>query len=231
MMTSINSLQKTANGKSAGREGFPCTEISAHTQERAVQTSRNSSTGFTLIETMVAVSILTLAVAGPLFTASRAVLAATNARDQLTASYLAQEGIEYVRSMRDNEFLVYYLARGSAISTAAWTNFISGSDSASITGCRASTCTLDPGRIMGIGSGLSLETCSGASCHPLYLANGIYTQQSNIPGSVVTPFTRTIQLIDVPGSTTDERVVSTVSWTFHGTPYTVTVYDHLTPWQ
>jgi prepilin-type N-terminal cleavage/methylation domain-containing protein len=207
MINPANSAQKIAKGTSAWQRGF------------------------TLIETMVAVSIVTLAVAGPLFTASRAVLAATNARDQLTASYLAQEGIEYIRSMRDNEFLKYYLAGGSTISTTAWTNFISGSDAASITSCRASTCKLDPGRIMGVGSGLSLETCSGDTCTPLYLANGIYTQQSNIQGSSVTVFKRTIQLVDVPGSTTDERVVSTVSWSFHGVPYTITVYDHLTPWQ
>ena len=68
-------------------------------------TSYHFSRGFTLIETMVAVTILTLAVAGPLMTASRAIVAAQSARDQLTASYLAQEGIEYVRAMRDNEYL------------------------------------------------------------------------------------------------------------------------------
>ena len=187
--------------------------------------------GFTLVESMIAVTILTFAVAGPLYTASRALVAAEIARDKLTASYLAQEGVEYVRAMRDNEYLSAYQAGGGAISSTAWNNFLNGSNAASITKCRAMTCTLDtyPTVIMGTGSGLSLQTCSGSSCTPLYLANGIYTQQSTLTGAVRTSFTRTIKTTTV--SANDERVVSTVSWSFHEIPYVVTVTDHLTPWQ
>ncbi|MFA5997898.1 MAG: prepilin-type N-terminal cleavage/methylation domain-containing protein [Candidatus Paceibacterota bacterium] len=198
--------------------------------ERREQTQHFSySAGFTLIETMVAVSILTLSVAGPLFTANRAIVAAMTARDQLTASYLAQEGIEYVRAMRDNEFLAAYQAGGSSVSSTAWTNFLTGGDVASITQCRATTCTLDPASPMGTGSGFSLQPCTESACTPLYLANSIYTQQSEIAGAVRTPFTRVIQAINV--SESDERIVSTVSWSYHGIPYSVTVSDHLTPWQ
>ncbi len=188
-----------------------------------------SNRAFTLIETMIAVAILTLAVSGPLYTANRAIVSAQTARDQLTASYLAQEGIEYVRQMRDNEFLAAYHAGGATVSSTAWGNFITGSDSAAITQCRASTCTLDPSRLMGTGSGFALETCSGTSCKPLYLANGIYTLQSGIIGATETPFTRTVQAVDI--SATDERIISTVSWSYHNVPYTITIYDHLTPWQ
>ncbi|MFA6969109.1 MAG: type II secretion system protein [Candidatus Paceibacterota bacterium] len=131
--------------------------------------------GFTLIETMIAITILTLAIAGPIFTASRAIIAAQIARDQLIATYLAQEGIEYVRAMRDDEFLSAYQAGGASVSSAAWAGFITGSNASSITQCRASTCTLDPARPMGSGSGLSLLPCSGSACTPLYLANSIYT--------------------------------------------------------
>lgn len=185
--------------------------------------------GFTLIETMVAIAVLTLAVSGPLFTANRALVAARTARDQLTASLLAQEGIEYVRLMRDDEYLAAYRAGGAGVSSAAWSAFVSGGDSASIAGCRSSTCTLDPARAMGTGGGLSLAPCSGASCAPLYLANGIYTERSGIAGAVRTPFTRTIQAFDTAAD--DERIVSTVSWSFHGVPYSVSITDHLTPWQ
>lgn len=187
---------------------------------------------FTLLETMIAVTIITLAVAGPLYTASRAVVASQIAKDQLTASYLAQEGIEYVRRMRDDEFLKAYQAGGANISSAAWTAFISGSDAGSITQCRASTCTLDPTRTMGTGSGLALQTCSGSSCTPLYLLpSGLYSEQNNISGSVQTPYTRTIQAIDLSPYTYDEGIVSKVTWVYHGTTYTVRVIDHVTQWQ
>ena len=189
---------------------------------------------FTLIETMIAVTILTFAVAGPLFTASRVVVAAQTARSQLTASYLAQEGIEYVRLMRDNEYISAYRVGGSDVSSVAWMNFLNGENRSSITACRATECTFDPTRDMGSGSGFSLQPCSGNSCGPLYLASGIYTQRSDIVGSVRTPFTRTIQVVDIPGTVDeypDKRAISKVSWSFHGTPYSVTITEHLTPWQ
>lgn len=191
---------------------------------------KNRYWGFTLIETMIAVTILTFAVAGPMFTASRVIIAVQNARDQLTASYLAQEGIEYMRWMRDNEYLSAYEDGGAGVSSTAWDAFLSGAGSASIAQCRApAACTLDPAQFMGTGSGLSLMPCSGNSCTRLYLANGIYTQQSGIEGATLTPYTRTIQAVDVTAN--DIRVVSTVLWSYHGIPYNVTIADHLTPWQ
>jgi len=61
--------------------------------------------GFTLIETLVAISVLLIAVVGPLTLATRSLFSALVARDQLTASYLAQDAVEYIRYKRDNNFL------------------------------------------------------------------------------------------------------------------------------
>jgi len=110
---------------------------------------------FTLIETLVAITILTLAISGAFFAANSALVAANIARDQLTASYLAQEGIEYVRWVRDDGYLTAYNAGGSDISTVAWNNFLEA-----ITPCRTTTCTLDPTLPMGSGSGFSIQACS-----------------------------------------------------------------------
>lgn len=207
--------------------------MSMHLTHMRMESYRPTN-GFTLIETLVAVAIITLAVAGPLYSADRAIVAADGARDQLVASYLAQEGIEYVRAMRDNEYLATYQptyqAGSLSLSSSAWRNFVNGSDAGSITQCRSTTCTLDPVlRPMGTGSGFALNPCSGSSCTPLYLANGVYTQQSGIAGAALTPFTRTVQAITI--SSNEERIVSTVSWNFHGTPYTVVIADNLTSWQ
>ena len=49
-----------------------------------------SGKGFTIIEALIAVTIITFAVAGPLYTANRAIVAAQGARLQLVASNLAQ---------------------------------------------------------------------------------------------------------------------------------------------
>ncbi len=180
---------------------------------------------------MIAVTILMLAVAGPIYAASRAIVAAQIARDQLTASYLAQEGIEYVRAMRDDEYLAAYAAGGTAVSKTAWTSFLADplSDTATISGCETTTCTLDPFLPMGTGNGSALSPCSSSACAPLYLANGVYTEQSGISGAVKTPFTRTVRAFAV--ASYGERIVSTVYWSFHGSPYWIVVTDYLTPWQ
>ncbi len=186
--------------------------------KNSMQKAVGRKQAFTLIETMVAVTILTLAVAGPLVTASRAIVAAQIARSQLTANYLAQEGIEYVRAMRDREYLA------TRVSTTAWNNFIAGIEPYCLT---PKSCTLDPvSRPMGYGIGSSIETYLDNA--PLYLTNSGYTQQ-NLSGSVQTVFTRTIQVLHISDS--DERIISKVSWSFHGTLYSVTVTNHLTSWQ
>ena len=167
---------------------------------------KNFTSGFTLIETLIAISILTLSTIGPMVAASRAVVAAGTARDQLSASYLAQEGIEYAHAVRDDHFLALYPATANA-----WTNFI---NSSALAPCRApNICTLGPLQ------GNTLSLCQGSGCSaPFSLLS---------PGGTL--FTRTIQMVDV--TATDERIISKVSWSFHGAPYSVTVTSHLTPWQ
>src|SRR3989338_6051719 len=126
--------------------------------------------GFTLLETLVAVTILALAVSGPLYVANRAYVAVQISRDQLTASYLAQEGIEYARSMRDRDFL-YEFSRGGD-SQDAWTAFVDntaglGDENATMSKCAGTNaCYLDPSLPMGFGAGRSLTICGGSCNNP-----------------------------------------------------------------
>ena len=187
--------------------------------------------GFTLIEAMVAVAILAISVTAPTYGASRTLVATQNANNQLTASYLAQEGVEYARVYRDS----YYLgARQFAKSTAsvdAWNVFQSNV----VTTCRESAgsagCALEP-----LTPYTPFVTCGG-TCPKLYLkkSTGEYTTQT--AGNVATIYTRTIKMdlvstknaagIDV----NDEvRVTSTVSWDFHGKTYRVEIVSSLTRW-
>jgi prepilin-type N-terminal cleavage/methylation domain-containing protein len=61
--------------------------------------------GFTLVETLVAVLLLTVAIAGPLTIISKSLITALVAKDQVTAFFLAQDAVEYVRFVRDTNKL------------------------------------------------------------------------------------------------------------------------------
>lgn len=58
--------------------------------------------GFTILETLVAIAILILAITAPLAIIAQALRSSYYARDQVTAYYLAQEAIEFLRNRRDN---------------------------------------------------------------------------------------------------------------------------------
>ncbi len=61
--------------------------------------------GFTLIEALIAISILLVAVVEPLSLTSKSVFNANVGKDQIVASYLAQEGMEFIRNKRDTNVL------------------------------------------------------------------------------------------------------------------------------
>ncbi len=63
------------------------------------------SKGFSLVETLVAVSIFTVSILGLMSVLSSGISNTTYAKQKIIASYLAQEGIEYLRNMRDTYVL------------------------------------------------------------------------------------------------------------------------------
>lgn len=61
--------------------------------------------GFTLIETLFAVLIFSTALISLMAISGRGVSATNIAKQQIVAQYLAQEGIEVVRNIRDSNFI------------------------------------------------------------------------------------------------------------------------------
>lgn len=75
-----------------------------------------SSKGFTLIEALVAISIFTMSLLGIMSILANNITNIEYAKQKMTATYLAQEGIEYVRNLRDTDALEYGGPNG-------WSNF------------------------------------------------------------------------------------------------------------
>ncbi len=65
-----------------------------------------TTTGYSLVETLVAVSILLLSIVGPMTIASKGIQTGIFVGDQTTAIYLAQEQIESVMAIRNDEALL-----------------------------------------------------------------------------------------------------------------------------
>jgi len=63
--------------------------------------------GFTLVEALIAISILMIAIATPISLSQKALSSATLSRDQMTASFLAQDGLEAVKNLRDQIAIRY----------------------------------------------------------------------------------------------------------------------------
>lgn len=59
--------------------------------------------GFTLIETLVALTVLLTAIVGPMALAQRSLSTSVHTKDQVAAFFLAQDAVEFIKSVRDTD--------------------------------------------------------------------------------------------------------------------------------
>ena len=148
---------------------------------------------FTLVETLVAIGVLMIAIVGPFTEVEHALTASDVARDQLVGTSLAQEGLEYVLSIRDGNYL-YNRANPLAIPQRWFVDGLDGqygsdgnNDKTINMDCFAKTCYIVPKATMVTNSVSVLYVDTTTSIPPSYL----YNQQSN---GVATQFTRALNL-------------------------------------
>jgi len=165
-----------------------------------------SSRAFTLIETLVAISVLLVSLAGPLSIAAQALQSAYYSRDQVSAFYLAQEGIEYVRLYRDQNYL--------ANPPQDWLSGISN--------CFDVACTVDFPNFP------QHSICAGACAPLLVTANG--DQLFNTVSGAPSAFTRSVTLKRIAGNADEIIVEVTVAWVSAGITRTFMLTEHMFNW-
>ncbi len=167
---------------------------------------QKTNRGFSLIEMLVAVSILLLVIVGPMTITSRASKSASFATEQVQATFLAQEGFEMVQKIRD-DLLLAYLNSGAG---SPWGTF--ASTSGAYQNCFTSGCGLEWNTL---GEFLTSPiSCNSGACLLYYNGNASrskYTHSAAGLGVSTTPYTRTIKLSLVGGGEA-VKVLSTVSW-------------------
>lgn len=152
--------------------------------------------GYSLVEVLVAVSVLLLAIVGPLTIASKGLQNASTAKQQTTAFFLAQEGLEAVAKLRDEGALEVYDGSASDV----WSTM-----EAINTG---GACTSDEPCGVDIESDTPLFLCSGSTCD-LYLMSSGRARYAHDASGEVTNYHRELT-IDV--DTERAYVQSIVTW-------------------
>lgn len=151
----------------------------------------NTTRGFTLVETLVAITILLVAIVGPMSAISSSLSQMSLARDQMTAINLAQEGIEAVRQKRDSNVL-------EVIAGVPGSNWMKDLNQPHY--------TIDGGGAFGV----AVDFCPG-SCdlQPVFtdVATGFYRQEA---GTLATQFFRKVSITG--GGTIERKIISTVEW-------------------
>ncbi len=166
--------------------------------------------GFTIIETLVAIAVLTTAIIGTMSAVQSGIRTYTLSKEQVTAFYLAQEGFEQLRNMRDE----------NSINGRHWLYGIA--QNASDPCYFGQSCMADP-----IGSTTLTRCPSAGNCVNLRqdTASGFFGYNASWAQS---NFKRDIMLTSI---TTDEAAVAvTISWPRGSSTITFKVKENLLNW-
>ena len=170
---------------------------------------KNPQSGFSLVETLVSITILLIVITGPMAISSNAAKSSSFSAEQVTAFFLAQEGAEIVQKVRDDLIIESF----NPPPGTEWADFTDDSLNAVFDWCYE-----------GDGCGVEMNTdaagtvddakdCNGALDCKLYYDSGDerarYTHES--AGNASTPYTRVIYMEETVAGV-EVKVTSRVYW-------------------
>ncbi|MCA9365958.1 hypothetical protein KC722_00040 [Candidatus Kaiserbacteria bacterium] len=137
-----------------------------------------STEGYSIVEVMVAVTVLLLAIVGPITIASKGLKSAAYAREQNTAFFLAQEAIEIVVKLRNEGILNYQ--EGNTADIWDWTDQITNVGCTSLVPCGVNA--VDGGGSMSDWSIFRCDSTTVGSCE-------LYQSEETVSGNTFTKYT------------------------------------------
>lgn len=176
--------------------------------------------GFTLVETLVAITILLIVMIGPMTISSQAAKSSTFASEQVTAFFLAQEGVELMQKARDDLLVRSFASDATVAERAPWAAF-TNTGSGQYRFCYDSVegCGIEILIHTGMGSNDlstpidcgSLSASKPQVCHLWYAPSNVRSKFTHTVGSnEMTPYNRRIYLTLV--NPNEVLVRSVVTW-------------------
>lgn len=184
----------------------------------------NQNEGFTLIETLVAISIFTMSILSVMSVLAGSISNTNFAQRKIIAGYLAQEGIEEIRNIRDT-YMLY-----SVDSTTGWTDFKNKltTEQCTTVGCIFSNFNISTDVPFMPITAVDFFACN-PSCQPLlYSESSLYAGYDYIGNP--SGFTRKIIATSVPGTVDEMNITSVVSWKQGSGNFDVTLQEDLFNW-
>jgi prepilin-type N-terminal cleavage/methylation domain-containing protein len=173
--------------------------------------SRKKNSGFTLVETLVAVGILSLSILATFTAIQGGLQASETSKDQMTAFYLTQEIMEYIKNIRDQNVLANL--GGSSIN---WLSGVAGTGDACASGAM---CQIDsPAKTVTACTGGVIGGCA-------YLKQDSSTGLMGYAAGNNTSFKRGVQVETV--SANEAKVTVTINWTTRGQAQSFQVTESL----
>lgn len=169
--------------------------------------------GFSLVEVLVAISILLIAITGPMKILTNANRSTAFASEQVNAWFLAQEGLELVQKGRDDLLLGYFYRQINA-GVGGVANPFAQFRTVYASCFLAARCGV---MINSTAGSVNIRACTATACRlytdtstiirPVYVHTAAQTIDQTI-----SPFTRTIQMSVDPSNVNEIIVTSTVTW-------------------
>ena len=169
--------------------------------------NRQLENGFTLLEVIVAVSVITIGAMGVFTVISNTLSANKVNAPRLTAAYLAQEGLEIVRNIRDGNWLEGRSLPSPESTPIPWNDGIGAGEWEADYASQGLVDDYD-------GDYLNVDD-----------ANGLYSYSSGVP----TKIKRKITITPEPPDVLDVQVL--VTWTVGSNSYNLSAQEKLYNWR
>lgn len=169
------------------------------------------------METLVAISILMVAIAGPMVLVGNGIRASAFARDQVTAFYLAQDAVEALRYIRDDNRIEIVEFTGDPDNLPEWDSLIG-------LPCLDTPCRIDTEMIYE-GDPNGIVTTDAQTKHLFIDGSGKYNYDTS---GTETVFKRWFTITNVSGS--EVQIVVTVDWSSGAYTRSFSIRENLFYW-